>query len=241
MKIGFLMVATGEYTAYIDPLWQSIKKHARFSDATIHLFLFTDHPDLYSDSQITTFFQDHRPFPYPTLMRYHFFCKRRQELSRMDYLFYSDADMRFVNDFGDEILGDLVATLHPGFYSKKRNKFTYERDPRSQAYISYKDGLHYYCGGFNGGRTEYFIAMAEAIMDMVNKDRKKNIVAKWHDESYLNKYLLQHPPTKILSPSYCYAENMKLPFTPILLALVKDRPVRYLNVKKKILAALGFV
>ncbi len=37
----------------------------------------------------------------------------------MDYLFATDADMRFVGPVGDEILAKLVATQHPGFVGKR--------------------------------------------------------------------------------------------------------------------------
>ena len=49
--------------------------------------------------------------------------------------------------------------------------------------------------------------MAEVIADRVNKDLEKGVIALWHDESHMNRYLLDNPPTLALSPEYCYAEE----------------------------------
>jgi len=38
----------------------------------------------------------------------------------------------------------------------------------------------------------------------------------------LNRYLLDNPPEKILTPEYCYPEEEKLPFEKKILALRKD-------------------
>jgi histo-blood group ABO system transferase len=44
----------------------------------------------------------------------------------------------------------------------------------------------------------------------------------WHDESHFNRYMIDNPPTKILTPSYCYGESMNIPFPKKLLALNKN-------------------
>jgi len=56
----------------------------------------------------------------------------------------------------------------------------------------------------------------------VDEDMDKNLIAVWHDESHYNRYLIDTPPTHILSPSYCYPESWRLPFEKKLLALDKN-------------------
>ena len=62
-------------------------------------------------------------------------------------------------------------------------------------------------GGFNGGKTKNFIAMAEVIADRVNEDLRNDVIALWHDESQMNRYLIDNPPTLSLNPNYCFAEE----------------------------------
>jgi histo-blood group ABO system transferase len=143
-------------------------------------------------------------------------------LRTLDYLYCCDADMCFVDHVGTEILGDRVATLHPGFFQVPRQRFSYETRPASRAYIGPDEGHWYFAGGFNGGRTEAFLETARAIRHMVDDDRDRGLVAVWHDESYLNRVLCNQPPSLMLSPSYCYPESATLMLRRKLLALDKS-------------------
>ena len=80
--------------------------------------------------------------------------------------------------------------------------------------------------GFNGGSTKRFMEMAEVIADRVNKDLEKDVIALWHDESQMNRYLIDNPPSISLTPSYVYAEefydNPQYPYPPKIIALKKN-------------------
>jgi histo-blood group ABO system transferase len=221
MKIGLLIIATGKYDRFVPPLHESVLKHFMHKhDVTV--FVFTD-KTLPAKNGLVAIHQDHEPWPNPTLKRYHVFDKHKDVLSEMDYLYYCDADMLFVSEVGDEILpdnsSDLVATEHPGFHGGRRG--TYETRYESTAYVSPLDGDCYYAGGFNGGTSAAFLKMAKIIRDRVDKDLKNDIIALWHDESQLNRYMIDYGP-KVLSPSYCYPESWDIPFEKKLLALDKN-------------------
>jgi histo-blood group ABO system transferase len=131
--------------------------------------------------------------------------------------------MRFVDYVGEEILGTKVATIHPLFYDKQRAELVgYEGRLASKAYISPEKGTRYYAGGFFGGTKNEFLSMAAELAGCIDEDLKNGVIAKWHDESHLNRYFADHPPAIELTPSYCYPEGMSLPFKPKLLALIKD-------------------
>ena len=56
--------------------------------------------------------------------------------------------MGIVDKVGDEVLSDLVATMHPyqSFYPKGER--SYDRNPKSLAYVAPGDeGPNYYAGG----------------------------------------------------------------------------------------------
>ena len=137
----------------------------------------------------------------------------------MDYLFYCDVDMRFVDNVGDEILAERVGTVHPGYVG---NKGTPETRPESLAYIPNNINNTYYAGGFNGGSAECFLKMSTVLDQNILKDLENGITAIWFDESHLNRYFVDNPPIKSLSPSYCYPENWDLNYDKNLLALDKN-------------------
>ena len=219
MHVGLLCVATNKYIRFVPQLLDSAKQHF-MKDHEVTMFVFTDSPTVPEGA--VRIEQQHQPWPFSTLKRYHIFTKNEEQLSKMDYLFYSDADMRFVDTVGDEALGDLVATIHPGFYNKPRAQFTYEDRPESSAYMAPNEGYSYFAGGFNGGKTSEYLKMARWCRDGIDADEKKGIVARWHDESFLNAYLWRNPPTNVLSPSYCFPESWTIPFKKKLLALDKN-------------------
>ena len=51
------------------------------------------------------------------------------------------------------------------------------------AYISYDEGVYYFQGGLNGGRTKEYLELAEQCMIAVDIDVEKNNIAAVADES----------------------------------------------------------
>jgi len=222
MKIGLVVIATGKYTQFIPPLFKSVQKHF-MKGHEVKIFVFTD-GKIPENDIVKRVEQEHLGWPGATLKRYHIFDKNKEALSKMDYLFYCDADMKFVGDVGEEILPEkesngLVGTEHPGFYGGRRG--TYETNKESTAYVAPDEGVTYCAGGFNGGTSEAFLKMSKTIKERVDKDLEKDIIAIWHDESQMNRYFIDNHP-KILNPSYCYPESWSVPFEKKLLALNKN-------------------
>ena len=83
-------------------------------------------------------------------------------------------------------------------------------------------GKAYYAGGFNGGRAKRYLQMAKELARRIDCDTAKGITAVWHDESHWNRYLAEHEPTVVLTPAYCYQEELQMPFQRKLVALKKN-------------------
>ncbi|XP_023581468.1 histo-blood group ABO system transferase 1-like [Trichechus manatus latirostris] len=131
-----------------------------------------------------------------------------QQLPReVDYLVCLDVDMKFSDHVGVEILFSLFGTLHPGFYAADCQAFTYERRPLSQAYIPRDEGDLYYAGSFLCSVLEVH-TLTKACHQAMMVDHANHIEAECHDKSRLNKYLLYHKCTKVLSPEYLWDERM---------------------------------
>lgn len=225
MKICILTIATNKYIQFVERLLDNIDDNF-LNGHDIQCLLFTDHEVETSDN-VRVCKIDHEPWPMPTLKRYNYFIKEKDFISQFDYCFYFDVDMAVIDKVGDEVLGDLVATQHPyqTFHDKKDR--SYDRAPESLAYVPFgEEGDNYYAGGFNGGSTKRFLEMAEIIADRVNKDMSNGVIALWHDESHMNRYLIDNPPSLILTPSYCFAEeqmnNPQYPYEPKIIALKKN-------------------
>jgi histo-blood group ABO system transferase len=215
--VGLLVMATGKYAQFIEPLIRSARMHF-CANHTVTYFVFTD-GEIPQADDIVRVFQTRLGWPYDTMMRFHVYAANEMLYLDQDYLFACDADMLFVDTVGDEILGERVATLHPGFVGQKGS---YCRDPRSLSYVSKGEGTYYFAGGFYGGARQEIMRIAHTLSQRIDQDLKLGVIPEWHDEAHWNRYCIDHPPTIILTPSYCYPEKWKLKYPKKLLALDKD-------------------
>jgi histo-blood group ABO system transferase len=211
-------MATGKYTSFVPPLIQSAEKHF-CKNHKVTYFVFTDGIIETSTENVVTIYQPRLGWPFDTMMRYHVYFSQSELLETQDYLFACDADMLFVDEVGDEILSELVATQHPGFVGKRGS---YETGPDSLACINNWEGEQYFAGGFYGGSAKEVMNIAKTNSENIDNDYSRGIIAVWHDESHWNRYCIDHKPTLILNPSYCYPESWDLPYPKKLLALDKD-------------------
>lgn len=205
MSIAFILIATGgeRYTQYLDPLVRSIEE---YMPPRSYINIFQEH-----ETFLTTYHQNPTTgrgvnwvpqpdlgWPRATLMRYHAILKQADLWKQYSHVFYMDIDMLVCKHIGDwEICSDgITAVTHPGFPD------SFERNPRSTAYVA---GVHpYYQGCFVGGKTDSFLSMCDTITRNIDEDDRNGLMAIWHDESHLNRYLIDNPPAKVLSPSYAF-------------------------------------
>ena len=235
MRIGLLIIATSRYVQFLEDLVGSARRFF-FAGHEVTPFVFTDAASVPRGAVRLPVV--HQPWPAMTLKRFHLFCEHAELFEDLDYLFYVDADMRFVAPCDEAALpgrGDrLVAVAHPAFYRRPRwwrrgprwrpARLPFERNPASLACVADLSQGPYFAGGFNGGFADSFLTMARSLRDAVDHDLERGVVAVWHDESHLNRYLCVQPP-KVLPPSYCYPEQgwrHLRHLSPILVALAKD-------------------
>lgn len=227
MKVGILYICTGKYIRFFRDFFQSSEEFF-LPSCEKNYFVFTDgYDDLFTHDRVMRVQQNQLGWPYDTLKRFHMFCNIEELLAVMDYLFFFNANMLILKRVGEEILpckGNdwFVGVNHPGYCSVGNDKFPYERNKKSSAYIATGHGKWYFQGCLFGGRTKEFMEMAKQLALNIDQDEKKNIMAKWHDESHLNNYFL-NKKTKLLDPGYAYPESLSLPFEKVIVQIDKNK------------------
>lgn len=225
MKIAILTIATNKYISLLPKLIDSIEKKIKFEDVT--LFVFTDSDDKHLSNKIKVINHKitHVPHPLGTMMRYNYYMELEEILRNYDYIYHLDCDMIVNAEIGEEILSERVVVLHPGFYENKNpHTFTYDRNSSSNAFVSYSEslmGVRYYQNCFQGGSSTEFINMSNKIIKWIEEDLRKNIIVLWHDESYMNRYMINNKPTLELNPGYAYPEKWNIPFEKKIIHLEK--------------------
>ena len=125
---------------------------------------------------------------------------------------------------------ELVVVKHPATYHCHPNQLTYERRPESTAWVPYNYGGLYVLGGINGGCPQTYCKMIRELKQRIDIDLQRGIVAIWHDESHLNRYIIEGSvPVKVLDSDYGWPEDWNLPFEKKIEILEKRK---YIDIDK---------
>jgi hypothetical protein len=230
--IAILYICTGRYAAFWKDFYKATEKYF-LPNSEKHYFVFTDSEEILgiNDERIHPVFQATEEWPLPTLNRFSYFLRVRDQLANFDFVMFMNANLLVQKKITErEILpdpereGNLFVTLHPGYFNKTIADFNYDRNELSTARVAPEEGRYYFAGGFNGGTVDEFFSMVDILAERIKKDFDKGVIALWHDESHLNRYMIDYSkPFKKLSPAYLYPQGVKIPFRKKIIVLDKSK------------------
>lgn len=176
-------------------------------------------------------YQQKLGWPDDTLMRFHMFSKIDGPLKAFDYIFFCNANTRFKQPITFDLLRvngadpDVITVRHPFFHwVRNPDDYPYERNGRSSAFIQKGKGKYYVMGGFNGGKSTSYLKLIAHLKYNIDLDKKKGIVARWHDESHLNKYIYElQENVKFLDHNFGFPEGHDLPLGDNVLIEFSDK------------------
>lgn len=219
-KIGIYYLCTGPYVLFWEDFFTTFEKNF-LPNTEKHYYVFTDSDSVYAQDQchrIHTYKLSKLPWPLVTLFRFDTFLSVREDVADCDYLMFSNANVVCENIVTEEeFLPDtskgqeLAFTAHPGYYRTKKYHVPYDRNRKCLAYIPYNQGGNYVIGAMFCGTKDAFLKMSEVLKYRIEEDLKKNVIARWHDESHINRFIVGKEDYKLLSPAYCYPVGFELP------------------------------
>lgn len=225
-KIGVLYICTGKYAAFWDSFYVSAKKNL-CTDSELIFYVFTDCEALLNLQldDVRFIYKKSEPWPMPTLKRFSTFLSQEKKYLEVDYLLFCNANLIIEQPIiTTEIFSDkpYFATVHPGYVGKVPQKFPYEKNIDSLAYINCA-APYYVCGGFNGGRRDDFLRMCKVLSNNIDEDLKNNIVAIWHDETHFNRFYSERLNLfNALPAKYCHPQGWPIKDDPKITVLNKE-------------------
>ena len=168
-------------------------------------------------------------WPDATLLRYDIY-RKHIDLLDSDFLMHLDADMLFLPAFRfPEIESDCMYFVrHPGYANirwdfskpiqilKRMKRFvaiggdgSWEMNRESTAYLIRRKRSTYYCGGIWFGEKQAFSKFVFECSEAVLDDLSRGVVAKWHDESHLNRFAALNE-IRVLGPHFCFDGKVNL-------------------------------
>ncbi|XP_031179438.1 N-acetyllactosaminide alpha-1,3-galactosyltransferase-like isoform X2 [Sander lucioperca] len=213
-SVALTVFAVGKYLdAYLKTFLTSAERHFMLG-LQVTYYVFTDQPDKVPHLELgpqrslkVIQVEKHSRWQDISMMRMKTISDTIESEIRhhCNYVFCLDVDQEFKGRFGSEALGDSVALVHAYFYKLPKDMWSYDKNPKSKAYMEYGD--YYYHAALFGGLCEHVKNLADYCFLGIMEDKLNDVEALWHDESHLNKYFWLHKPTRLLSPEYCWDQN----------------------------------
>lgn len=222
-SIGILYLCTGPYKLFWEDFYNTFQEHFLQNTEKFY-YVFSDNcggtlEKFNNNNHVKLIHIDAMPWPLITLLRFHYFLTVEEDLKQHDYLMFSNANIICNKDvIEDEFLpraemGENMSFVnHPGYYFKKAAyNYQFERNRRSLAYIPYNCNSAYVIGAMFVGMSDAFLRMSYVLKSRIEEDLKHNVIARWHDESHMNRYIAGKDDFRLLSPGYCYPVGFDLP------------------------------
>lgn len=232
MNVAIVFIGTGSYLNFLPKYYENIHKYF-LSNSKKTFFVFTDGEGDFPED-VKVYQQKHLNWPFITLKRFEIINQAREELKFYDWLVFIDADALVVDIITeDEFFTDspLFGVHHPCHYLKMppHNKLpaAFETNPNSLSFIDVdkiKPSV-YYQGCLWGGKIPEVFKMIDTLQERIDMDLQNDIIALWHDESHINRYLIENDRlVHTFGPEYAYPEvfSSHCTFDPKIVHLAKN-------------------
>ncbi len=228
-KVAVIYIATGRYITFWDKFYHSAEKYF-LPRHQKHYFVFTDNTTIKFSDKVTKIKRSFHGFPKDAIDRFDMIYGIRHQLADFDYIYFLNANAEVVGVVQEEIFPSvrqgIIAAWHPAYYRHQNPyDYPYDRQPQSTAYIPMGAGDMYAQSGFIGGRRQAFLDMCQTLSEHVHINEKNRVMARWHDESHFNHYILNKKPL-VLTPNYIWA-----PFDKSLIAIYENNLKIIMRVK----------
>jgi hypothetical protein len=216
-QMTVVIIATNKYSQYAVNLIRSLWQYHEKDELDIHLFgdnCLRNAELTYQGVSYHTV--EHQLWPFSTLNRFKFILSKKDQFKGSTFI-YIDADtlvkknLRIIEKFSD-----VTFVAHPGYWRPKKISIlpfrktktlgTWEDRPEQLSFVHPSKRRIYVCGGVWFGPTASIIEMCEVLENLHVKDLGLNQIPIWHDESYLNWYLVEKGK-KYVTPEFAFVKE----------------------------------
>lgn len=227
LQLSIAVIATNRYVEFLPDLLKSIDRFV-LQGQEVEAVVFTNELDYVEKisldlKRIKIRIVAIAPYSWPdaSLLRYKIF-EEHQDLLLGKHIMYMDADTVVVQSISLDMLDNALSSYevalvqHPGYFNRSlfvrwvlKTKFgPWETNRASAAFVRFSQRNKYVCGGVWFGTRKAIIPLVAYLSNSVAQDQKQNLVAKWHDESHLNMWLVKNH-ANLLEPRWAFAPGYK--------------------------------
>lgn len=227
--LSIAIIATRNYCGYAVDLIKSVSERVS-AGGGIQTCIFTDNPTAFRGLRTRFANTIHSipsyGWPQATLFRNRILASNGSVFrSRMTMYIDADAlissaihvsELEKLTIDGRGISAGMCFVNHPGYANRSmvvRGLIRtcigpWETRADSLAYVPKEDRRIYLCGGVYWGETKSFVEMSSTLAEWTERDLERGIVAKHHDESYLNRWAVLNSHT-VAGPEWAHASQLR--------------------------------
>jgi hypothetical protein len=194
-SIAIIYLCTGKYRLFWEAFYKSAQSYF-VPDMNKEYFVFTDQlQKIPKTDKVHLYYQPKIGWPYDVLIKWDCICRIQEQLAQFDYIALCNANMQFLKPMElTNFNKDFLLTS----YITEKEKFTFETNPISQAYIKDVSRIEKYIqSGFIIGETNAFLRACRTMRDWTSLDLQNGHIPLWHDESMFNAYIYNNNITNI--------------------------------------------
>ena len=188
MKIGILYICVGRYSCFWQGFHDSCEKNL-LPGVEKNYYVFTN-KEMPETERVSYFYQDDMGWPCNSLFRFKMFNRIKDQICSNDYLFFFNANAEIVKTVNPSDI--LPESEDYSAMCISTNPEAMGHETRSESVVCVPPGTtsFYFSGALNGGKSTAFIQLIEKCNKLVDTDLNNGIMPVWHDESVLNKFLV---------------------------------------------------
>ena len=206
--IAIFVGATGQYADYLSKFIDSAEKYL-FPKAKKRYIVFTDLKSHAFGENVIFVPTEHKQWPWFVMRKFELILAQETLWSDCDYCMLLNVNIEFKKTIPcDHILPDATQDMSClTFEWHPTHNFPVERRPEYHCYIPKSVKLPaYWQSGFCVATSAVFKTLCTDIVPAMKEDRENGLTAVWHDESYLNHWLVGKK-IKTISKNYCMPEG----------------------------------
>ncbi len=197
IKIGVYYIATGKYCSLFPEFLESLQNF--FPECEKRVKVISDGLLEYKDYSKGNVIVDLCPrinnYPWPIITLYKMYHIESNFDFSCDYSVYFNGNSIIKPHDLDIFDTNKITVSYHSFNDKTNSYNPWQYINLNKASIAYlENGTYEYIqGGFFFGRSDLIYYMCKDVTAMVTNDTCRSLIAQWHDESYLNKWCVEHP------------------------------------------------